>query len=58
VGSGLAVKNGGVLKTFAIAGAERKFIEVQAEIIGDTVVVSSPEISDPVSVLCMGHPSC
>jgi len=48
-GSGLVARDG-ALKTFAIAGAERKFVAAQAEIAGQTVVVSSPEITDPVAV--------
>lgn len=35
---------------FAIAGEDRKFVWATAEVIGDQVVVSSPEISKPVAV--------
>ncbi len=47
---GLVAKDGGPLKGFAIAGADRKFVWADAKIIGDTVVVSSPEVKDPVAV--------
>lgn len=49
LGGGL-VARGGVLKAFSIAGADRKFLWANARIEGDTVVVSSPEVSDPVAV--------
>ena len=41
---------GGELKGFAICGEDRKFVWAKAEIIGDTVVVSSPDVSRPVAV--------
>ena len=41
---------GGALKGFAICGADRKFVWAKAEIVGDTVVVSSPEVAKPVAV--------
>jgi sialate O-acetylesterase len=41
---------GGKLKQFAIAGADKKFVWADAKIDGDVVVVSSPEISEPVAV--------
>ena len=50
VGSGLVAKGGGSLKTFAVAGADRKFVAADAEIVGDTVVVSSPAVPVPVAV--------
>jgi len=49
IGSGLVAK-GGPLKTFAIAGADRKFVWADARIVGDTVVVSSAKVPDPVAV--------
>ena len=49
VGSGLVAK-GDKLEGFAIAGADRKFVWADARIEKDTVVVSSPEVSDPVAV--------
>ena len=48
-GSGLKAK-GGALKWFAIAGADQQFVAALAEIEGNTVVVSSPDVSDPVAV--------
>jgi len=49
VGSGLLAK-GGELKGFTIAGADQKFIDAKAAIKGDTVVVSSEQVSAPVAV--------
>jgi len=50
VGGGLVVRDGGELKGFAIAGADRKFVWADAKIEGDKVVVSSDEVSEPVAV--------
>jgi sialate O-acetylesterase len=50
VGGGLVAKGGGPLKTFAIAGADDKFVWADAKIDGDSVVVSSPEVPKPVAV--------
>lgn len=47
---GLMTPNGEPLKGFAIAGADRRFVWAEARIDGDTVVVSSPQVSDPVAV--------
>ncbi|MFA4945830.1 MAG: sialate O-acetylesterase [Lentisphaeria bacterium] len=49
VGGGLAAK-GGPLKRFAIAGSDRKFVWADAVIDGDSVVVASPAVSQPVAV--------
>jgi sialate O-acetylesterase len=49
-GSGLIAKGGGPLKRFAIAGADRKFFWGDAGIDGATVVVSSPQVPNPVAV--------
>lgn len=49
VGSGLEAR-GGELKGFAIAGVDKKFVWAKAEIQGDKVIVSSPEVSEPVAV--------
>jgi sialate O-acetylesterase len=48
-GSKLAMK-GDSLQGFAIAGGDGNFVRAQAEIDGETVIVSSPEIKDPVAV--------
>ena len=49
-GKGLAVRNGGALKHFAIAGEDQKFVWADAVIKGNTVVVSSKEVKNPVAV--------
>jgi sialate O-acetylesterase len=48
-GTGLFTKDG-ELKGFTIAGADGKFLPAKAEIIEDTVVVSSDQVSAPVAV--------
>jgi len=50
VGGGLAAGGGGPLKGFAVAGADRKFVWADAKIDGNTVVVSSNKVSEPVAV--------
>lgn len=49
LGGGLVTK-GEKLDGFAIAGDDRKFVWADAVIDGDTVVVSSPEVANPVAV--------
>ncbi len=49
VGGGLVAK-GGPLTHFTIAGKDRNFVEVKAEIDGDTILVSSDKIKKPVAV--------
>ncbi len=49
VDGGLVAK-GGPLKGFAIAGKDRKLVWADAEIVGDTVVVSSDEVAEPITV--------
>lgn len=46
---GLVAKDG-ELKGFAIAGADKKFVWASAKIVGDKVVVSAPEVKEPVAV--------
>ncbi|HWI58248.1 MAG TPA: sialate O-acetylesterase, partial [Bacillota bacterium] len=48
-GSGL-VAQGGVLKGFTIAGDNGRFFKAVAEIAGNTVIVSSPAVPNPVAV--------
>ena len=48
-GGGLVAK-GGALKQFAIAGADKKFVWADAMITGNTVVVSSGSVTNPVAV--------
>jgi sialate O-acetylesterase len=40
----------GPLKWFQIAGADQKFVDADAKIDGDSVVVSSPDVPAPVAV--------
>jgi sialate O-acetylesterase len=49
VGKGLEAR-GAELTGFAICGADRKFVWAKAEIVGKNVVVSSPEVANPVAV--------
>jgi len=50
VDGGLVAKGGGERMGFAIAGPDRKFVWARAKIEGDTVVVWSPEVPNPVAV--------
>ncbi|MGQ9738855.1 MAG: sialate O-acetylesterase [Armatimonadota bacterium] len=50
VDGGLTTPNDEPLKGFAIAGADRRFVWADARIDGETVVVSSPQIAEPVAV--------
>ncbi len=47
---GLTAADGKALTGFAIAGEDRKFVWAEAEIKGKTVIVSSPNVSNPVAV--------
>ncbi|HWB86590.1 MAG TPA: sialate O-acetylesterase [Bryobacteraceae bacterium] len=49
LGGGLVAK-GGPLKWFVIAGDDQKFVTADAKIEGNTVVVSSPQVSSPAAV--------
>ena len=49
LGGGLQSQNG-ELKHFAIAGADQKFVWADAVIKGNTIVVSSPQVKNPVAV--------
>jgi sialate O-acetylesterase len=49
VGGGLTVK-GEKLIGFAICGADKKFVWADAAIEGDSVLVSSPEVAQPIAV--------
>jgi sialate O-acetylesterase len=44
------VASGGALKTFVIAGADRRFVEAGAVIEGNTVVVSAGQVPEPMAV--------
>jgi sialate O-acetylesterase len=50
VGGGLVARGADALKGFAIAGKDKAFVWADAAIRGDTVVVSSPKISEPAAV--------
>lgn len=50
VAGGLVEKGGGPLRHFALAGQDRVFHWASAEIEGETVVVSCPEVSLPYAV--------
>jgi len=50
VGLGLEAHNNTELHGFAVAGADRKFHWATGHIDGNTVVVSSPEVANPVAV--------
>jgi sialate O-acetylesterase len=49
VDGGLMAKDG-ELKGFVIAGADKKFVPAKAEIVGQTVVVSSDQVAAPAAV--------
>ena len=48
--TGPLVAKGGDLKHFTIAGADRRFVAATARIEGDTVIVSSDQVTAPVAV--------
>lgn len=50
VGGGLVARDTEELTVFAVAGGDRKFVWADARIDGDTVVVSSSEVPEPVAV--------
>jgi sialate O-acetylesterase len=49
-GSGLQTRNGEQLKGFSIAGPDKKFYWANAEIKGNKVVISAPQVEFPVAV--------
>ena len=49
-GEGMKPAEGEKVKGFSIAGEDRKFVWADAEIAGDHVIVSSPEVKAPASV--------
>ena len=49
-GDGLASRDGRPLNYFQIAGADEKFMDAEAEIDGDTILVSSSAVRNPVAV--------
>ncbi len=50
VGGGLISSDGKPLVDFTIAGADQKFVPATAEIDGDSIVVHSDQIAEPVAV--------
>jgi sialate O-acetylesterase len=48
--NGLKTNNGKAVDNFSIAGTDGKFVPAVAEISGNTVVLSSPDVSKPVNV--------
>ncbi len=50
VGGGLVSRDGQSLSHFQIAGDDGQFVEAQAEIVGQTVVVSAESVPQPVAV--------
>jgi sialate O-acetylesterase len=50
LGGGLTAKAGGPLTGFTLAGADRKFVPANARIDGDSIVVSSLQVTAPVAV--------
>ena len=50
VGGGLVAGGGGQLRGFAIAGPDKKFVWADAKIEGDTAVIISDKVSEPVAV--------
>ena len=49
IGEGLEIK-GDKLTGFAIAGEDKKFVWGNAKIDGNTIIISSPEVSKPLAV--------
>jgi len=41
---------GGPLTNFTVAGEDKQFVEAQAEIEGDTIVVHSDKVPNPIAV--------
>ena len=50
IGNGLMSRDGKPLTWFTVAGSDGKFVSAIAEIKGNTVIVSSPDIPNPVNV--------
>ena len=47
IDKGLETADGQAPNWFEIAGADKEFVEATAEIVGDTVIVSSPTVAAP-----------
>ena len=57
VGGGLMAQDGKPLTWFEIAGEDKQFVEAKATIDGDTIVVSSDAVANPVAVRFGWHQS-
>ncbi len=57
IGSGLTSRDDEPLTWFEIAGEDKKFVEANATIDGDTIVVSSETVANPVAVRFGWHQS-
>ncbi len=55
VGGGLVSRDGSKLNWFSIAGEDKVFVDAVAKIDGDTVLVSSPQVQNPVAVRFAWH---
>jgi sialate O-acetylesterase len=49
-GGGLAARDGKPLNWFTIAGEDKKFVDAEAKIDGDSIIVSSKDVTKPVAV--------
>ena len=49
IGGGLVNRSKEGLQSFAVAGNDRKFFKADAKIVGDTVVISCPQVKAPVA---------
>lgn len=50
VGGGLKARGGGALKGFEVAGEDKRFYPAEARVDGQTIVVSSPSVTQPLAV--------
>jgi sialate O-acetylesterase len=55
VGGGLVSRDSQPLTHFQVAGENGEFVAAQAEIVGDTVVVSAESVAKPVAVRFAWH---
>jgi len=50
VGEGLRMTDGAAVRGFAVAGADRTFVHAEAQIDGASILVSTPDVKQPVAV--------
>jgi sialate O-acetylesterase len=50
IGGGLAARDGKPLTWFTVAGEDQMFVDAQAKVDGDAIVVSAPTVEKPVAV--------